>query len=332
MKQILNRLFNHQYLSRQEAKEVLTKMSAGEYNDPQIAAFISVFLMRSTSLEELLGFSDALLEMRTNVDALAAYNPIDIVGTGGDGKNTFNISTLACFIVAGAGYKVAKHGNYGATSVSGASNVMEQHGVKFTNDVNLLERSLDRTNIAYLHAPLFNNALKQVAPVRKALGVRTIFNMLGPIVNPIMPKRNVLGVFNLKMARMYYYIYQQKACDFSIVHSLDGYDEISLTGSFKIINNNGENIYSPEEFGLVCIGEADLYGGDTPEQAAKIFDNVVNNTATNAQKNAAIINAAIAIQTINPLLSLDDCIFQAKESLESGKVKETFKAFLDLNS
>lgn len=332
MKQILNRLFNHQYLSRQEAKEVLTKMSAGEYNDPQIAAFISVFLMRSISLEELLGFSDALLEMRTNVDALAAYNPIDIVGTGGDGKNTFNISTLACFIVAGAGYKVAKHGNYGATSVSGASNVMEQHGVKFTNDVNLLERSLDRTNIAYLHAPLFNNALKQVAPVRKALGVRTIFNMLGPIVNPIMPKRNVLGVFNLKMARMYYYIYQQKACDFSIVHSLDGYDEISLTGSFKIINNNGENIYSPEEFGLVCIGEADLYGGDTPEQAAKIFDNVVNNTATNAQKNAAIINAAIAIQTINPLLSLDDCIFQAKESLESGKVKETFKAFLDLNS
>jgi len=307
-------------------------MAAGEYNNAQIAAFISVYLMRSISIDEFLGFTDALLDLRTNVDALSPYNPIDIVGTGGDNKNTFNISTLSCFVVAGAGYKVAKHGNYGATSVSGASNVMEQHGVKFTSDVSKLERSLDKTNIAYLHAPLFNNALKIVAPVRKDLGVRTFFNMLGPVVNPILPKRSVLGVFNLKMARMYHYMYQQTDCDFSIVHGLDGYDEVSLTGDFKIINKTQEIIYSPEEVGFMRCNEEDLSGGDTPEDASKIFDNVINNEATDAQKNAVIANAAVAIQTINSYMSFEEAIAQARGSIESGKAKTTFRKFLELNT
>lgn len=332
MKQILNRLFEHQYLNRTEAKEILTNMAAGNYNESQIAAFISVFLMRSISVDEFLGFSDALLDLRANVDALAAYNPIDIVGTGGDNKNTFNISTLACFVTAGAGYKVAKHGNYGATSVSGASNVMEQHGVKFTADVSKLEESLDKTNIAYMHAPLFNNALKVVAPVRKALGVRTFFNMLGPVVNPIKPKRTVLGVFNLKMARLYSYMYQQTDVDYSIVHGLDGYDEISLTGDFKIINKFEEKIYTPEQVGFDRCLELELDGGNTPEDASTIFDNVISNTATKAQTNAVIANAATAIQTINPQLSFEDAIAEARESLESGKTKETFLKFLTLNT
>lgn len=332
MKQILNRLFEHQYLNRTEAKEILTNMAAGNYNESQIAAFISVFLMRSISVDEFLGFADALLDLRANVDALAAYNPIDIVGTGGDNKNTFNISTLACFVTAGAGYKVAKHGNYGATSVSGASNVMEQHGVKFTADVSKLEESLDKTNIAYMHAPLFNNALKVVAPVRKALGVRTFFNMLGPVVNPIKPKRTVLGVFNLKMARLYSYMYQQTDVDYSIVHGLDGYDEISLTGDFKIINKFEEKIYTPEQAGFDRCLELELDGGNTPEDASKIFDNVISNAATKAQTNAVIANAATAIQTINPQLSFGDAIAEARESLESGKTKETFLKFLSLNT
>ncbi|WP_419032808.1 anthranilate phosphoribosyltransferase [Dysgonomonas gadei] len=332
MKQILNRLFEHQYLNRTEAKEILTNMAAGNYNESQIAAFISVFLMRSISVDEFLGFADALLDLRANVDALAAYNPIDIVGTGGDNKNTFNISTLACFVTAGAGYKVAKHGNYGATSVSGASNVMEQHGVKFTADVSKLEESLDKTNIAYMHAPLFNNALKVVAPVRKALGVRTFFNMLGPVVNPIKPKRTVLGVFNLKMARLYSYMYQQTDVDYSIVHGLDGYDEISLTGDFKIINKFEEKIYTPEQAGFDRCLEMELDGGNTPEDASKIFDNVIGNTATKAQTNAVIANAATAIQTINPQLSFGEAIAEARESLESGKTKETFLKFLTLNT
>ncbi|EGK00045.1 anthranilate phosphoribosyltransferase [Dysgonomonas gadei] len=332
MKQILNRLFEHQYLNRTEAKEILTNMAAGNYNESQIAAFISVFLMRSISVDEFLGFSDALLDLRANVDALAAYNPIDIVGTGGDNKNTFNISTLACFVTAGAGYKVAKHGNYGATSVSGASNVMEQHGVKFTADVSKLEESLDKTNIAYMHAPLFNNALKVVAPVRKALGVRTFFNMLGPVVNPIKPKRTVLGVFNLKMARLYSYMYQQTDVDYSIVHGLDGYDEISLTGDFKIINKFEEKIYTPEQAGFDRCLEMELDGGNTPEDASKIFDNVISNAATKAQTNAVIANAATAIQTINPQLSFGVAIAEARESLESGKTKETFLKFLSLNT
>lgn len=332
MKQILNRLFNHQHLDRTEAKDILTRMAAGEYNDSQIAAFITVFLMRSISIDEFMGFTDALLELRTNVDALSAYNPIDIVGTGGDNKNTFNISTLSCFTVAAAGYKVAKHGNYGATSVSGASTVMEQHGVKFTSDVSKLEQSLDKTNIAFLHAPLFNDALKIVAPVRKALGVRTFFNMLGPVVNPIRPKRSVLGVFNLKMARMYYYMYQQTDVDYAIVHGLDGYDEISLTGDFKIITRTSEKIYNPDNFGLNICSEKDLDGGESPEDASKIFDDVINNTATLAQKNAVIANSAVAIQTINPLLTIEECIFQAREAIDSGKLKSTFNLFLKLNS
>lgn len=332
MKQILNRLFNHQYLDRREAKDILSHMAAGEYNESQIAAFISVYLMRSISIEEFMGFTDALLDLRTNVDALRAYDPIDIVGTGGDNKNTFNISTLSCFTVAAAGYKVAKHGNYGATSVSGASTVMEQHGVKFTTDISKLEESLDKVNIAYLHAPLFNNALKVVAPVRKALGVRTFFNMLGPVVNPICPKKQMLGVFNLKMARMYFYMYQQTDVDYAIVHGLDGYDEISLTGDFKIITKQTETIYTPEELGFDRCAEADLDGGATLEVAASIFDDVVNNVATKAQKNAVIINSAFAIQTINPELSIEDCIAQATEAIDSGRLKETFNKYLELNS
>lgn len=332
MKKILNRLFNHQYLDRAEAGEIMKRMAAGEYNESQIAALISVFLMRSITIEEFLGFADALLELRTNVDRLQAYNPIDIVGTGGDNKNTFNISTLSCFVVAAAGYKVAKHGNYGATSVSGASTVMEQHGVKFTNDVSKLEKSLDKTNIAFLHAPLFNDALKVVAPVRKALAVRTFYNMLGPVVNPIMPKRTVLGVFNLKMARMYFYIYQQTNVDYSIIHSLDGYDEISLTGDFKVINRKGENIFSPEQIGLEQCEEKDLSGGATPQEAAKIFDDVINNVATKAQKNAVLVNSAVAIQTINPDLSFTECLSQAREAIDSGNLKKTFNQFLLYNS
>lgn len=332
MKHILNRLFNHQHLDRYEAKDILTRMAAGEYNETQIASFISVYLMRSISVDEFMGFADALLDLRTNVDSLSAYNPVDIVGTGGDNKNTFNISTLSCFTVAAAGYKVAKHGNYGATSVSGASTVMEQHGVKFVTDIGKLEKSLEKTNIAYLHAPLFNNALKVVAPVRKSLGVRTFFNMLGPVVNPIRPKKQVLGVFNLKMARMYFYMYQQTDVDYSIVHGLDGYDEISLTGDFKVINRTTESIYTPESLGFDRYKEKDLDGGKTVEDAAAIFDAVINNTATEAQKDAVIINSAIAINTIDPNLSLADCILQAKDAIESGKLKHTFKNFLELNS
>jgi anthranilate phosphoribosyltransferase len=283
MKTTLNRLFEHQYLTRDEAKTVLTNMAEGKYNDSQMAAFITVYFMRSISVDEILGFREALLDMRVNVDELRDYNPIDIVGTGGDGKNTFNISTAACFVTAGAGYKVVKHGNIGATSVSGASNVMEEHGVKFSKDLDLHKKSLDVTNIAYLHAPLFNLALKTVAPVRKALGVRTFFNILGPIVNPLSPKRQVLGVYDLKMARLYNYIYQESGNDFTIVHSLDGYDEISLTDTFKVVNKSEENIFTPEELGFKRANPEELFGGNTPHEAAGIFDRVLNNTATEAQ-------------------------------------------------
>ncbi len=328
MKQILYKLFEHQYLGRDEARIILQNIAQGKYNDVQVASLITVFLMRNISVEELCGFRDALLEMRVPVD-LSEFSPIDIVGTGGDGKNTFNISTAACFTVAGAGFPVVKHGNYGATSVSGASNVMEQHGVKFTNDVDKLRRSMERCNIAYLHAPLFNPALKAVAPVRKSLAVRTFFNMLGPLVNPVLPNYQLLGVYNLPLLRLYSYTYQASNIKFAVVHSLDGYDEISLTKEFKVATSESEKIYTPESLGFSRYTEMDLDGGNTPEDAARIFDNVLANTATEAQKDVVIVNAAFAINVICPEKPIEECIALARESLESGKALDTLKKFIN---
>lgn len=328
MKQILYKLFEHQYLGRDEARIILQNIAQGKYNDVQVASLITVFLMRNISVEELCGFRDALLEMRVPVD-LSEFSPIDIVGTGGDGKNTFNISTAACFTVAGAGFPVVKHGNYGATSVSGASNVMEQHGVKFTNDVDKLRRSMERCNIAYLHAPLFNPALKAVAPVRKSLAVRTFFNMLGPLVNPVLPHYQLLGVYNLPLLRLYSYTYQASNIKFAVVHSLDGYDEISLTKEFKVATSESEKIYTPESLGFSRYTEMDLDGGNTPEDAARIFDNVLANTATEAQKDVVIVNAAFAINVICPEKPIEECIALARESLESGRALATLKKFIN---
>ena len=317
MKQILYKLFEHRYLGRTEARDILQNIVQGKYNDAQIASLITVFLMRNISVEELTGFRDALLEMRIPVD-LSEYAPIDIVGTGGDGKNTFNISTAACFVVAGAGYPVVKHGNYGATSVSGASNVMEQHGVQFTSDMSRLRKSMDMCNIAYLHAPLFNSAMKAVAPVRKALGVRTFFNMLGPLVKPLL--------------RLYNYVFQESDTRFAVVHGLDGYDEISLTGEFKVATSTTETIYTPESIGFNRYCEQDLDGGKSPDEAARIFDRVLQGEATPAQTDCVIANAAFAIRVIEPEKSLADCIALARESMESGRALKTLKMFVELNS
>lgn len=331
MKQILYKLFEHQYLDRKEAYQILQHIAQGKYNDAQIASLLTVFLMRSISVEELSGFRDALLEMRLPID-LKGIKVIDIVGTGGDGKNTFNISTCASFVVAAAGYPVVKHGNYGATSVSGASNVIEEHGVKFTNDNTQIIRSLESCGIAYLHAPLFNPAMKAVAPVRKALGVRTFFNLLGPLVNPAMPAYQLLGVYSLPMQRLYTYAYQANDTQFAVVHSLDGYDEISLTSPFKVSTSANEKIYTPEELGFFTCQQEELHGGETLAEAKALFDNVLSNKATAAQQQVVIANAGFAIHTICPEKSLEDCIAEAHESLETGKALTTFKQFVSLNS
>ena len=331
MKQLLYRLFEHQYLGREEARVILQNIAEGRYNDAQIASLITVFLMRSISVEELTGFREALLDMRVPID-LTDFKPIDIVGTGGDGKNTFNISTCSCFVVAGAGYNVVKHGNYGATSVSGASNVMEQHGVKFTNNADQLRRNMEACHITYLHAPLFNPALKAVAPVRKNLGVRSFFNMLGPLVNPALPAYQLLGVYNLPLLRLYNYTYQESGTRFAVVHSLDGYDEISLTADFKVAMPEKEKIYSPEMLGFKRCTEADLDGGSTPEEAARILDAVLENRATEAQRNCVVINSAFAIQVICPEKSIETCIAEAKESLDSGRALATFQKYVSMNN
>lgn len=318
MKKILHFLFEHKTLSSAEAKEVLLNISKGIYNESEIASFITVYLMRSITIQELQGFRDALLELCVPVN-LGGYDLTDIVGTGGDGKNTFNISTLSCFIVAGTGNKVAKHGNYGASSISGSSNVMEQLGYTFKNSNDGLKKEIDTAGICFLHAPMFHPALKAVGPIRKNLGVRTFFNMLGPMVNPAFPKHQLVGVYNLEMARIYNYLLQQTDKNFTIIHSLDGYDEISLTGDTKVITSKGEQIVSAETLGKRTVSAIDIYGGNSVEEAAKIFLSILKGNGTFAQNAVVLANAAMALQCTGKYNSYEECYQLAVESLESGK-------------
>ena len=317
MKNILNRLINHEMLTAVEAKEVLVNISNGSYNPSQISAFLTVFMMRSISIEELSGFREALLDLCIRVD-LSDYNTIDLCGTGGDGKDTFNISTLASFIAAGAGIKVAKHGNYGVSSISGSSNVMEKLGIKFSNDADFLERSIDKAGICVLHAPLFHPAMKNVGPIRKELAVKTFFNMLGPMVNPSFPKNQLVGVFNLELARIYSYLYQNTDVNVTILHSLDGYDEVSLTGPTKIITSSMEGVLNPEDFGVSLLAQSEIEGGKTIEESAQMFTDIISGKGTEAQNNVVCANAGMAIATVTKCTPLEG--FQlAKESLLSGK-------------
>jgi len=330
MKKLLNRLINHENISEEEAKQVLVNISKGMYNSSQIASFLTVFMMRSITLKELKGFRDALLELCIPVD-LSDYNAIDLCGTGGDGKDTFNISTLASFITAGAGVHVAKHGNYGVSSVSGSSNVMEHLGIKFTNDTDFLKKSIEEAGICVLHAPLFHPAMKNVAPIRRELGVKTFFNMLGPMVNPSFPKNQMVGVFNLELARMYGYLYQNTDKNYTILHALDGYDEISLTGATKAIRNNSEEMLTPEDFGVPQHAQADIYGGDSVASAAKIFTDILQGNGTDPQNNVVCANAGMAIATVKGLEAKEGFEI-AKESLQSGKALEVLKKLQELSS
>ncbi|EEG42875.1 anthranilate phosphoribosyltransferase [Flavobacteria bacterium MS024-3C] len=316
MKNILNRLIQHEVLSRQESKDILVGIANKAYNESEIASFLTVYMMRSIQLEELEGFRDALLELCLAVD-LSAYEPIDLCGTGGDGKDTFNISTLASFVTAANGVKVTKHGNYGVSSSCGSSNVMEALGIKFTNDKDYLEKALDQVGICVLHAPLFHPAMKQVAPIRKALGVKTFFNMLGPMVNPAFPTHQMVGVFNLELARIYGYLYQKTDKNYSIVHALDGYDEVSLTGATKIITRENEMVLDPSSFGVNTLQAHEIAGGESVPSAAAIFVDILSGKGTDAQNNVVCANAAVAINTVKNKGILT-AFEQAKETLLSG--------------
>lgn len=329
MKKILTLLFEHKTLDRQTAKEVLVNIGKGVYNEHEVTSFMTVYLMRSITLQELQGFQDALLELCVPLD-FKGIDTIDIVGTGGDGKNTFNISTLSCFIVAGTGHKVTKHGNYGASTVSGASNVVESMGYKFKNDNTALTRELEDANICFLHAPQFHPALKNVGPIRKNLGVRTFFNMLGPLVNPAFPSFSIIGVYNLEMARLYNYLMQQQSRNFAIVHGLDGYDEISLTGDSKVITATGEQILSATELGGMEVKPETIKGGDTVEASAKIFSDIIQAKGTPEQRAVVLANSAIALQVTGVYPNYADAFEAAKESLDSGKAYQSLKKLVAL--
>ncbi|HEV2833503.1 MAG TPA: anthranilate phosphoribosyltransferase [Hanamia sp.] len=329
MKKILQYLFEHKALSRESAKEILINISKGIYSDAEIASFTTVFLMRSITIPELLGFRDALMELCVPVK-LNGHSVLDIVGTCGDGKNTFNISTLSCFIAAGAGQKVAKHGNYGATSISGSSNVMETLGYRFSSDNKKLLNEIEEVNICFMHAPLFHPALKVVGPIRKNLGVRTFFNMLGPMVNPSLPAVQMVGVYNLEMARIYSYLLQQSDAKFMIIHSLEGYDEISLTGDTKVITNEGEKILSAEYLGKRTVAPVDIYGGNSTDEAAGIFLKILKGEGTWAQNAVVIANAAMALLATGKFKDYDECYALSVESLESGKAYQNFQKLMSL--
>jgi len=329
MKQLLNRLINHESIESEEAKKVLVNISKGIYNQSQIASFLTVFMMRSITLKELKGFRDALLELCIPIN-LEDFNAIDLCGTGGDGKDTFNISTLASFVTAGAGVCVAKHGNYGVSSTCGSSNVMEYLGIKFSNNEDFLKRAIDKAGICVLHAPLFHPAMKNVAPIRRELGVKTFFNMLGPMVNPSFPKNQIVGVFNLELLRLYGYLYQNTDKNYAVVHALDGYDEISLTGSAKIISRETETLFTPRDLELDQIEQSAIFGGTTIESSAKIFLDIINGKGTEAQNNVVCANAGLAIAT-SKHIDHKSGFELAKESLLTGKAKTSLNALIALS-
>jgi anthranilate phosphoribosyltransferase len=331
MKKYLLRLIDGETLSQEDTHEIMLNIVKEQYSVQQIAALLMAIQARGVTVDELLGFRQGLLETGKYIN-MEDYNTLDIVGTGGDGKNTFNISTCSAFVIAGAGYKVTKHGNGGSTSVSGASNVLLGHGVKFTDDADQLKRSLDETNICYFHAPLFAYGMKFVGPTRKALQVPTCFNLLGPMVNPCHPKNSLHGTANQSQQRLYTNIHQRLGDNYGVVTSYDGYDEISLTSGFKICTNYFEKVYTPKEMGFNYVKQDEIYGGETPEEAMHIFDAVLEGTATESQKNVILANAACGIAIIEPNLSISESIDIARDSLESGKALRTFKKFVEINS
>lgn len=329
MKEIINKLSSHNTLSKDEAKEVLLNISKGKYNNSHISSFLTIFMMRNITLEELQGFKEALLELCIKID-LSEYNAIDLCGTGGDNKDTFNISTLSAFVTAGAKVNVSKHGNYGVSSSCGSSNVLEFLGIKFSNDKDFLKKSIEKSGICILHAPLFHPAMKNVAPIRKELGLKTFFNILGPLVNPSFPKNQIVGVFNLELARLYSYLFQKTNKNYAIIHSLDGYDEISLTGNVKIITRDEESIFSPQDLNLKKINPKLIGGGETIKQSAKIFMNILQNKGTEFQNEVIFANSGLAISTaLN--ISINDGIEKAKESLKTNKAFEAFKNLKNLS-
>jgi anthranilate phosphoribosyltransferase len=325
----LKRLFDYNTLTKSEAREILVNITNETYSKSEVVAFLSVFMMRSVTVEELSGFRDGLLEQCKKID-LSEFNTIDMCGTGGDGKNTFNISTLASLVVAGAGYKVAKHGNAGVSSACGSSNVMECIGYKFTNDNDLLKKQIDKAGICFLHAPLFHPAMKAVGPIRRELGIKTFFNMLGPMVNPSNPQNQLVGVFSLELARIFQYIYQQTDKNFSIVHSIDGYDEVSLTDAFKVISHKGEKLLTPADVNMPQNKPEDIFGGNTVDESAGIFKKILAGKGSEAQNNAVLVNAALAISTMDTGLTFDQCMEKAVNSLNSGKALKVLQILLGI--
>lgn len=328
MKEILQYLFNHHTLSKSEAKATMIEIAQNKFNSAEVTAFISVFLMRNITLKELEGFREALLQMAVPVH-LDHHDTMDIVGTGGDGKNTINISTLASFVVAGTGQKVAKHGNYGASATTGSSNVMEELGYQFKNNSDELNKDLDKANICFLHAPYFHPALQSVGALRKALGLRTFFNLLGPLVNPAKPKYSVIGVYNLEIARIYQYLLQKEEREFILVHGLDGYDEISLTQDSKIITKSGEEIYSAEDLGFESVSPESILAGETPQESAKIFRNILEGDGSIQQNSVVLANASTALFHTQKFGTYEDCLLMAKESLESGKALRSLELLVN---
>ncbi|WP_075344403.1 anthranilate phosphoribosyltransferase [Tenacibaculum agarivorans] len=328
MKEVLNNLYQHKRLTKAQAKELLINIAKEQYNEAHLASFLTVFMMRPITVDELSGFREALLELAIKVD-LSEFNTIDIVGTGGDGKDTFNISTLTSFIVAGTGQKVAKHGNYSVSSKSGSSDMLESFGYEFTNDESILKSQLEKANICFLHAPKFHPAMKAVGPVRKALKLKTFFNMLGPLVNPSFAQNQLLGTFNLEVARLYNYILQEEGTNYGIVHALDGYDEISLTGGFKLFTKQGEQLITPEDLGQDRVAQSDIYGGNSVEEAAKIFKAILDGEGTEAQNKVVLTNAAFALRIVDENKDFESAFEEAKDSLFGGKAKSCLEKLVN---
>ncbi len=305
-------------LCSSEAKALMLDVLGEAGNGSQLAALLALLRLRGVTADELEGFCQAVLELSTPVD-LGGEEVVDVCGTGGDGKGSFNISTTVAFVLAGSGCRVAKHGNYAVSSTCGSSNVLEELGVPLLASRDALLRSLERAGVCFLHAPLFHPALKRAAPVRRELGFRTVFNMLGPLVSPASPTFQMAGVYDREALRLYGHVLRSRGISFVAFVSSDGHDEVTLTAPLSVVSRDGEAELVPGDFGLPQAQPSALAAGANTAESAAIVRRILEGRGTKAQEDVVCAGAGLALRHLRGKLPLQDYVEAARESIASGR-------------
>jgi len=321
----LKKILRQEQLNINESEAFIHAIANDEFSEVELGGILTAIQMRGLTLDEFKGFRNALESYADRV-SLYTNEAIDVCGTGGDGKDTFNISTTTAFILSAMGYKVIKHGNYGVSSICGSSNVLEYLGFNFTKDEQVLNQQLEKQNICFIHAPLFHPVLKKVAPVRKQLGVGTFFNAMGPLLNPIQPKFQLTGTYSLELAKIYQVLLRDKRQSFKVVYALDRYDELTLTADARVLGNNSDEILNANSFGVEVTSPENLKGGSI-EQSANMLRSILGGHASEELINVVASNTALGMSCFHPEKQYKILFEEAKAFISSGQAIKFHKQF-----